>query len=498
MHARGVDKDTIFDALFSENLKHYIPPLPDDELIKIVDSVSAYPVLEKARDLTEAGNARRFAQQHAHEIRYCHGWNKWLTWDEARWRHDDNGEAMRMAKSTAQSIYTEAAKYTDGDVRQQVAKHAMKSETAYSLEAMLRLAQSEPGISVKPSDLDNDPWILNVLNGTINLQTGKLERPSKDRLITKLAPVEFSPKAKCPEWEKFLERIMDKNHKMIRFLQRAIGYSLTGSVQEQKLFFLHGSGANGKSTFLNVIQDMLGEYAKQAAPDLLVTKFGNSHPTELAHLQGSRFVVAVEVEEGKRLAEALIKQLTGGDTITARVMYGNFFEFRPTHKLFLAANHMPIIHGTDNGIWRRIMLVPFTVTIPEKEQDKLLIFKLRDEMPGILAWAVRGCLEWQKDGLQAPSQVEKATTSYQSEMDAIGKFLNEQCVTDESSKVKVTELFEAFVRWCNENGEPSKPTRQDFSLRLKSRGFKNKRQRNGYTWIGLGLRRAGFKEDKAA
>ena len=488
-------------ALRNENHNRCVPPLGDAEIKRIVDSISGRAALDNPNDLTEAGNARRFAAQHSDKIRYCHGWKKWLLWDGSRWRRDEDGEAMRLAKNTATSIYTDIAQYSDSEVRKNVAKHASKSESDYSLNAMLRLAQTEVGISAKPADFNKDPWLLNVQNGTVNLKTGRLEPARKEQLITKLAPVEFSKDARCPEWEKFLSHVMAKNREMIRFLQQAIGYSLTGSVREQKLFFFYGTGANGKSTFLNIIQEMLGDYSKQAAPELLVAKIGNTHPTEIADLQGSRFVVAVEVDEGKRLAEALIKQMTGGDRINARFMHQDFFEFEPTHKLFLAANHMPLIHGTDYGIWRRIMLVPFTVTIPEKEQDKELISKLREEMPGILAWAVKGCLDWQKSGLQPPARVERATTSYQSEMDVMGKFLEEQCsaeANDPGKQVKASTLFEAFTKWSMSNGDQQRLTRQDFSMRLRGRGFKTKRHGDGYRWLGISLRRPSLKEDKAA
>jgi putative DNA primase/helicase len=281
---------------------------------------------------------------------------------------------------------------------------------------------------------------------------------------------------------------MSKNQNMIDFLQRAVGYSLTGDVRAQKLFFLYGTGANGKSTFLKIIQEMLGDYAKQAAPELLVVKFGSSHPTEVADLQGSRFVVAVEVEEGKRFAETLIKQMTGGDKIKARFMHQDFFEFNPTHKLFLAANHKPVISGTDEGIWRRIDEVPFTVTIPEVQQDKELIDKLRKELPGILAWAVRGCLEWQNQGLNEPPEVRAATASYRSEMDIVESFINERCVLSSRAKANVTDLYEAFTDWCANNGEQQRLKSTDFAGRLAKRGFKKDRDgRKGIMWLGLAL-----------
>jgi len=498
LHAKGMSPEAIMTALRTENEIRCRPPLASAEVQTIVESISRYVVPAKPEELlTEAGNARRFAAQHRDKVRYCHIWRNWLLWDGTRWRKDEKNEVYCRAKDTVKTLYAEAGAIAEEEVRRKFSKHAMKSEGAYAITAMLSLAQSEPSIAITPSDLDKSPWALNVQNGTIDLKTGKLESHDKHQLITKLAPINYQPNARCPQWLKFLNHVMSGKQEMIEFLQRAIGYSLTGDVSEQKLFFLYGTGANGKSTFLNVLQEMLGDYAKQAAPELLVTKYGNSHPTEVADLQGSRFVVAVEVEEGKRMAEALVKQMTGGDKIKARFMHQNFFEFQPTHKLFLAANHRPIIHGTDDGIWRRIMLVPFTVTIPESKQDKRLLEKLRKELPGILAWAVKGCLKWQAEGLHVPVAVSSATSSYRSEMDTIETFLNDRCLKGNKHTVRSGRLYAAYTEWCDQNGERFKYNQKSLSRQLQDRGFESRRRSEGFIWIGLGLKRDN-DEDIAA
>jgi putative DNA primase/helicase len=486
LHARSTSEDAILTALFAEN-KTFVQPLPEEEVEKIAESISRYTVSGFVHELTDAGNGRRFADLYGEETRYCHNWDQWFIWNGTRWLKDENGEAQRRAKETARTIYAEAAASLDEYSRKRLAAHAKQSERASAIRAMLFLAQSESKIAIKPSDFDRDLWLLNVKNGTINLRTGELEPSNREHLITKVAPVEYSPKAKCPQWEKFLFQIMSKDREMISFLQRAIGYSLTGDTTEQKFFFLFGSGANGKSTFLNIIREMLGDYAVQAAPELLVAKQVSSHPTELADLQGSRFVVAVEIEEGKRMAESLVKQVTGGDMIKARKLYQDFSEFAATFKLFLAANHKLTVLGDDHGIWRRVLLVPFTVTIPEAKRDTKLLEKLRKELPGILAWAVRGCLDWKEQGLMPPAEVQNATASYKSEMDTVESFLNDQCVIASKEKVKVTDLFTAFIHWCGKNGQQSRLNRNDFSTRLKNRGYKSKREGKGYMWLGLGL-----------
>ncbi|MGH7378091.1 MAG: DNA primase family protein, partial [Candidatus Methylomirabilales bacterium] len=277
---------------------------------------------------------------------------------------------MRRAKETVGSMYLEAAAQPDQDLRAALAAHAMKCESDSRIRAMLSLAESEPGVPVEPGAFDADPWLFNCLSGTLDLRTGELRPHRREDLLTKLAPVDYDPGAKAPTWTAFLDHIMAGNREVIEYLQRAVGHALTGDVREQVLQFLHGTGANGKTTFLNAILDAVGDYGKQAAPELLTIKYGTEHPTGLADLRGCRFVASIEVEEGKRLAEVLVKQLTGGDRLKARFMRENFFEFTPTHKIFLAVNHKPVIRGTDHAIWRRIRLVPFTVTIPDAEQDK--------------------------------------------------------------------------------------------------------------------------------
>lgn len=302
-------------------------------------------------------------------------------------------------------------------------------------------------------ELDRDPWLLNVKNGTLDLRTGELREHRREDLITKLAPVEYDPDADSPTWEAFLETVVP-NEDTRRFLQRAVGYSLTGVVGEKVLPCLLGRGDTGKTTFIEAVMDLLGDdYAAPAAPDLLLSKRGSSHPTELADLLGKHFVPTVEVEEGRRLAESLVKQLTGGDRIKARYMREDFFEFRPTHKVWLAANHAPIIRGGDDAIWNRVKKVSFDVVIPKERQDRRLREKLRAEASGILAWAVRGCLEWQRDGLGEPGEVAAATAEYREDMDTFAEFLAEKCVLEAEEWISAARLRRAYADWCRDTGE---------------------------------------------
>lgn len=335
---------------------------------------------------------------------------------------------------------------------------------------MITLAQSERGIPLLPEQLDCDPWLLNVANGTLDLRTGTRQAPRREDLLTKYTAVDHDPDARCPHWDAFLRRIMANNTNMIEFLQRAIGYALTGDCREQVLFLLYGTGANGKSTFLEVVRALLGTYAAQTDFTTFLARSSDTVRNDLARLAGARFVTAVEAEDGRRLDEALVKQLTGGDRITARFLFEEFFEFDPQFKLFLATNHKPVIWSTGHSIWRRIRLIPFTVTIPEAEQDRTLPATLRTELPGILNWALQGCLTWQRGGLGVPKEVEDATQDYRTEMDVIADFLAGSCVWEPGAKVARKVLYETYEVWSARNGERPLSSKV-FSKLLKEHGL---------------------------
>jgi P4 family phage/plasmid primase-like protien len=435
-------------------------------------------------NLTDLGNAERFVAHHGEAVRYCYPWRKWLVWTGARWERDEAGRVYRLAKETVRSIYREASDEEDEARRKALAKHARASESETRIRAMVELAK--PEIPVSPSELDADPWLLNCENGTIDLRAGELSEHRREDLITKLIPTTHDQEATAPTFEVFLERILP-SEPVRRFVQRAVGYAATGIVSEEILPILHGVGANGKSTLINACMEALGDYAIQAAPDLLLAKRG-SHPTELADLFGARFVASVEVDEGRRLAESLVKQLTGRDPIKARRMREDFWQFDPTHTVFLATNHRPEVRGTDHAIWRRIRLVPFTVTIPRAEQDKALPEKLRAELPGILRWIVEGCLAWQREGLGDPDEVAAATGQYREDMDILAAFIADRCVVHPSTSAGATPLYNAYKEWCEEHGE-TKEKQTKFGLRLRERGFRDDRdsKTRRKIWRGIGL-----------
>ena len=352
---------------------------------------------------------------------------------------------------------------------------------------MISLARSEPGIAITPDVLDLDPFLLNCQNVTVDLRTGQPRPHRRDDLVTKVTACDFDPNAKCPQWLAFLDRVLDGNSKVIEFVRRFFGYALTGTVSEQILVFLLGGGSNGKSTLIEALLSVMGDYGKMTAPGLLVLKRNEQHPTELADLRGARLAASVEVEQGKQLAESLIKALTGGDTMKARWMHGDFFEWQPTHKLALAANHKPVIKGTDLAIWRRIRLIEFNVTIPEAEQDTHLSDKLRAEASGILAWLVEGCLSWQKDGIGAPPEVIEATAAYRAAEDVLAEWIADECVLGETAKATAADLYASYQEWSKAAGERPMSKRA-LALALAERGLVKGRDRNtGRWWAGIGL-----------
>jgi len=447
---------------------------------------------------TDLGNAIRLVTRHGADLRYCHPYKRWLVWNGNRWLLDETEEHVRRAKDTARAMWQEVAKITEADERKRAMSWAHRSQNAGQLRNMVSLAQSEPGIPVAPDDLDADPWLLGTPNGALDLRTGRLRAAERSDYITKQTTVGYDAEATAPTWDRFLARVLP-DADVRRFVQRAVGYSLTGDTSEQVLFLCYGTGANGKSTFIELIRQMLGDYGQQAAPEMLLVKQGGGISNDVARLKGARFVATVETAEGRGLNEALVKQLTGGDTVTARFMHAEFFEFQPVGKLWMATNHRPQIRGNDDGIWRRLRVVPFTERIPEDERDPGLPEKLRAELPGILNWALAGCREWRASGLAAPAIVRAAVEDYRSDMDVVGAFLAEWCTLGDDEWVETKVLYTAYDVWAHAANERPKPSKA-FAAALSDRGFQQDRRtarlrggdgtgrrRNLHVWRGLSV-----------
>jgi putative DNA primase/helicase len=470
LRSRGLDRDAILSKLTTVNTERCRPPLPPSVVEAKAESAAGYPAGDpQSLHYSDLGNAQRLVRQHGHRLRFVNG-RGWFVWNGCHWALDRTGEVMRLAKAVVRQMHVEAANIDDDRARQALARWALQSESTQRLRAMVQLAETEPEVSIAPDVLDRDPWLLNVLNGTLDLRNGTLGPHDPADLMTRVAPVDFDPEAQAPLWLAFLDRVLGGDPELVSYLQRCVGYSLTGKTTEQVLLFLFGHGANGKSCFVNAILDLMGPYAEQADPLLLLARNGETHPTGMADLAGSRMVVCSEVDEGRHLAEATLKLLTGGDRVKARLLYKDFFEFQPTHSLWMVANHRPVVKGTDYGIWRRIKLIPFEVTIPEHERDGDLPEKLRAELPGILAWAVRGCLEWQQRGLDDPAAVRNASAQYKADMDLLAQFLEECCDVDATHGSDAKDVYGRYVEWCKASGL-TPMAKQSFGRRMGERGL---------------------------
>ena len=434
------------------------------------------------------------------------------------WEQDTSGAVMRLAKQTVKRLARRVEELPDAAANALMA-HIKTSLSTAKLKALIENAQSEPGIPVQPEELDTHPSLLNCRNGTLDLTTGTLRPPDRADLLTKCLHLDYNRSASCQTWWHFLWQIFgggplqswgdiltpqpddpdtsagalenrrladERAQRLLTFLQRATGYSLTGDTREQCLFLAHGTGSNGKTTALEALQRVLAAYA-QSTPSatLLVKDRPDGIPNDVARLRGARLVTAVEIGEGKRLNEELIKRLTGQDRLTARFLHGEFFDFTPEFKLFIACNHLPKIYGTDHAIWRRIKRIPFTVTIPDAQQDKDLPAKLTAEAEGILAWMVEGCLAWQREGLGTPEEVILATKDYRTAMDVVGRFIEECCLVSANVRVKTSEIYAAYKKWCDTSGEYA-ITLTAFGTRLEEQGFQ--KHVSGGVWrLGLGL-----------
>jgi putative DNA primase/helicase len=436
---------------------------------------------------TDATNAQRLFREHGRDIRYNAAWKKWLVWDGSRWEADEGALIHERGLETVRNIYDDMLKTDDWRERIEIEKYAVLSESMRRREAFVKAASLIKALNITSEELDRNPWLLNVKNGTIDVATGEFREHRQEDLITKIANVEYDPQADCPLWKQFVREIMDYKAGVMNFVQTAAGWALTGDISEQTMFILFGSGANGKSTFLNTIMYLLGDYALATPTETFMRKTGDQITNDLARLRGTRFVTTTEAEQGRRLSEPLIKKITGNDQMTARFLYGEFFNFTPTFKIFMATNHKPVIKGTDYGIWRRIKLIPFTTRIAEEKQDRELEGKLKGEAGGILNWMLEGTARWRRERLKAPAEILNATDEYRGEMDVIGNFLKERCIQVPGVSVRIRELFKAYQGWCDENNEHAVSERF-FGLRLKEMGYEQSRTAEARYWLALGLK----------
>jgi putative DNA primase/helicase len=423
--------------------------------------------------------ALRFTERYAEKLRYVAAWSKWLIWNGQYWQFDDTLKAFDFARRICRGAASECDK-----------KFANAIASAKTVAAVERLARADRRLAATVDQWDADPWLLNTPGGVVDLRTGECRPHDPGYYMTKIAGV--APDASCSinYWSGFLDRVTGGDAELVHFLQRVVGYALTGATREHALFFLYGTGANGKSTFLNTITGAMGDYCRTAPIETFTASTSERHPTDLAGLRGARLVSAVETEEGRRWAESKIKALTGGDKISARFMRQDFFEFTPQFKLLIAGNHKPGLRSVDEAIRRRFYLIPFTVTIPAEERDPGLLEKLKTELPGILHWMIEGCLQWQQHGLAPPAVVTAATAAYLEAEDAIAAWIADCCEIDPNHWERRNDLFASWSAWAERAGEYAGSLKR-FLERLETRpGIIAKRHSHGRGLYGLRLRSA--------
>ncbi len=433
---------------------------------------------------TEIDTAKRFSERYGDEIAFTNAYG-WLKYIDGRWKGSADPYVLACAMNTAKWIEDEARFKTDDAAKKERSDLARRSSSRHAIENMMRLAQ--PALSKEDSTFDRNKMLLNVANGTIDLKTGELRSHDPRDCITKISPIDFDPHAKAPVFSRFLRGIMREDRHSISYLQRVFGYCLTGETKEQKFFFIVGPGGTGKSVLTKVLRALAGEYAVQSdMRTFLVKQYDNEIPEDIARLHGVRVAVAAEANVDRQIDEAKIKTLTGQDPIVARRMRQNSFQFEPEFKLLLVANHFPRVREAGDAFWRRVQVIPMERRLAEDEVDHQLSEKLMKELPGILAWALRGCLEWQRVGLQEPLSVSDATQRWQGFADTFTDFLKDQCLLDPSATVSSSRLFETYCSWCQSRGAPPLSV-GGFKIKLQEKNLNHRHTNSGNIWGGIRL-----------
>lgn len=438
----------------------------------------------------DTSNAQRFAAQHEDLVRFWHGRNKWMLWTGTHWADDQEAKIFELAKKTAQSIYVEASALPEEEAKK-MGRWAERSLNRDKITNMLSLAQSDPKLATTTEIWDRDPWALNFLNGNVDLRTGELRPHRKEDLITKYVPCTYTPELVGPRWNCFVNQTFGE---LADWIQKAVGYSLTGNTSEKVVFLLWGVTDTGKSTFLSTLRELFSDYSTLLQIDTLMwsKNADNNTSADLADLRGARLVITSETEEGQRLREAKLKRITQGmgQIKTAR-KYENPITFKETHKLWLDCNHQPVIRGSDNAIWNRIVPIPCTHQVDASEKDAGLKEKLLHEREAIASWAVAGAVRWHVEGLGRPQIIMRTRDEWREGMDTIGQFIEECCSQDPEESVRATEIYDAFRTWADKQGHEHIITLTAFGIRLRDRGFEkgNDPVTRRAVYLGIGLRR---------
>lgn len=524
MRRDGFSPSTIRAALISHNIERCEPPLPEDEVERIVQSIGEKP-FDPKNDLSgislqltddslgdkaptevcrtaehsEVGHAESFVSLYGDSFRYDHIRKKWMVWleDSGVWREDFGGFAHRAMIRTIRARAAIASTITDDAERTSLKKVAHNAENGRGIENAINHAKTLPILAANTHEFDKNPKLLNFLNGTLDLGTMEFREPWRTDMISRQTAVAYDATAKAPLWEETISQIFNGNTDLISYFQRALGYSLFGRITEQAFFIAHGNGANGKSLVFNTIRKVLGDYGAVTAFATFDADSRNQYGNDLAALRGRRFVIAIEAEQSKRLAEARVKTITGGEPVSCRFLYGEFFEMIPEFKVWLAVNHKPIIRGSDHGIWRRIHLIPFEVTFGSPAEidagiaqfpiDRKLDQKLTPEYAGIVNWLVEGFQMWAKEGLNPPACVQAATKEYKWENDTVAQWLEDRCQTGQSLQMSSSAGYGDFRAYLTETGEVERaiPSMKVWGIAMGEKGFQKKRTSTGNVYLGV-------------
>jgi len=489
----------ILNKAISESSNHYSGKKVEDNYSLVIPGITTDESKpKKYYSFDDTGNTERFLDVFGDLSRHSYVNKVWYFYNGKNWEIDNGGVVRKWVDMTVDMLKNEPVIVPEGtseDDKEKIieakAKFVKRSRNNAGKEAMMR--ELKHNIAVLPNEFDNDDMLLNAQNGYVDLSNGIIYDHDIKKMFTRISNVEYTDKTDCPRWELFLEQVFDNDQELIKYVQKAVGYSLTASTKEQVMFFIYGNGRNGKSVFLDIVSELMGTYGMSMQADSLMVKRGGSsgHNEDIARLDGARFVTSSEPNEGVRLDEGLIKQLTGGDPVSASFKGGHVFDYKPQYKLWVATNHKPIIRGNDDGIWRRLPLIPFTVQIPIDKVDKNLPSKLRLELPGILNWAVEGCLMWQREGLTPPETIQKATMDYRKEMDVVGSFIEECCEVGSGLKIGATEIYKVYDKWAREMNEHNFSQTQ-FGKKMADR-FKKTKSGGKMVYKGITLKK-DYKE----
>ena len=461
------------------------PPMDESEVEKIAESISKYPsgYIEADR-----GNADRLVDLYGDVLRYDHANKSWCWWDEVIWRTDANSVVERLVRGVAKEAYLDmcARVLTDPSISKEAMQFAKRSNDLRRIKAAMGVAAFLPGVPVDPDTFDTDLGLIGAGNGYIDLESGELLEADRELMVSKRVSVEYDPHAQCPRWERFILEIFKGDEELAAFIQRALGYSLTGEIREQCLFILYGIGRNGKSTLVEMVGNALGPYARLVQPEtfLELHRRGGAASPDIASLPGIRFARTIETEKGRKLNVSLVKQVTGSDMVSARALFRDPFEFMPQFKLWMATNHLPKIDDSGEAMWRRMRCVPFRARFVGKDDDKNLKSTLMSELPGILSWIVSGARMWYADGLGTCAAVEKATAEYQAGEDIVGRFFDECLQEREGAEIEKKKLYEIYLQWCDQNGEVSM-RKNDLGHELFRLGFRERRTEKTRFWLNI-------------